>query len=118
MFCERCTLLQRQEDIPYQIDFNFEGRYFELPYFPVFLPNKNLDHVTANTCLFFSLQAINYLLKVSGYAITQAFVRGEILVVAFDKATPLQKLETFEELKRLDNKFTYFLYAIKQDKNK
>lgn len=116
MFCEKCTLLQRQDDMLYQIDFNFEGRYFELPYFPAFLQNKNLDPVHESVCMFFTLKAISYLLSGQGYTVTQAVVKGETLHVSFDKSSSLQKLVFFEDEKRFDNKFTYFLFAIQQKK--
>ena len=40
VFCKNCTTLQRKDDIPYEINFNFEGRKLEVPYYPAFLRNQ------------------------------------------------------------------------------
>lgn len=116
LFCEVCTLLQRADDVPYELDFNFEGRQFVLPYYPAFLENKNLSWVSEDSCVFFSLKAIEFILNIMGYTVTNAVIKEETLAVSFDKATSLEKIRTYEQLKRLDNKYTYFLYAIQQKK--
>lgn len=113
LICRSCTLLQRQEDIPYQIDFNFEGRQFELPYYPYFLIKKEFDFVNGDSCVFFSMRAIEYLLQSSGYKVIDAKIVDNKLYVAFDKLNNLEKIQSFEKRKRLDNQFTYFLLSVK-----
>lgn len=109
IICRNCTLLQRQEDIPYEINFNFEGRQFELDYYPVFLAQKNYDCVNENSCIFFSLKSLTYLVQSCGYKVTDAVVSGDKLVVGFDILNRLERIQVNEQKMRLDNQFTYFL---------
>lgn len=113
VFCKDCTLLQRQEDIPFEINFNFEGRQFELDYYPAFLSKNELDCVTEDSCLFFSLQAIEKLLYDNGFKVTDAQVNENKLHVVFDKLTKFEKIKLLEKKLRLDNQFSFFLWAVK-----
>lgn len=108
--CKKCTLLQRKDDIPFEIKFNFEGRSFILDYYPVFLSKGKLDCVTDDTCVFFSFTAIEYLLNSQGYKIISAQIIGTKLGVSFDRLLPMEKIRLNEERMKLDNFYTYFLW--------
>lgn len=111
VFCKNCTALQRGENIPYEIDFNFSGGVLELDYFPI-----DLSCIKKESVILWNLKSFSHLLKMAGYRVTQASVVEKKLVVTFDKLSPLERIEFFEEIKRFDNKFTYFLIAIRLKK--
>jgi hypothetical protein len=112
LFCKECTLLQRQDDISYEANFNFEERQFELDYYPAFLSKNELDCVTESV-MFFSLKAIERLLNDNGFKLMDADIEGNKLLVSFDKLSKLEKLQSLEKKLRLDNQFSFFLWAVK-----
>lgn len=112
-YCKDCTLLQRAEDIPFELFLNFEGRRFELDYYPAFLEKHDLDCVTDESVVFFSYQAIESLLNRNGYDVVDAAIQGTKLIVTFDRMPRWKRIKFYEQSKKLTNKFTYFLYAIK-----
>jgi len=114
LICKTCTLFQRQEDILYEINFNFGGGQFTLDYYPYFLIKKEYDCVDENSCMFFSLKAISYLLQGAGYKVTDAHLEGNKLNVAFQKLNTLEKIEQYEMRRKLDSQFTYFLLSLKK----
>lgn len=117
LFCKDCTLLQRKDDIPYEANFNFEGRQFDLDYYPAFLSRNDLSGVTKDSVMFFSLKAVDVLLSNSGFKLIDAEVKDNKLHVVFDKLSRLEKLQLLEKKLRLDNQFSYFLLAVKLRKD-
>lgn len=114
--CKDCTLLQRRDDIPYEVFFNFEGRQCNFDYYPVFLAKSQLDCVTKDTCMLFSLRAIEHLLYMQGYKVTNAEIVDSKMYVAFDKLNRLEQLQRYEKKAKLDNYFSYFLWAVQLKK--
>lgn len=114
--CKVCTTLQRKEDILYSIDINFEGRKFELDYYPAFLKNHDTTPMTEDVCIFFSLGSIEYVLNKCGYEVVDAAVVGYKLHVLFEPFTMLKKIRNFEKKQRLNNQYTFFLWAIQLKK--
>lgn len=110
MFCEQCYALQRKDDVPYEVTFDFSQGVLQLSYFPRLLENKDTT-LFETTPIFFSFHAVEYILTHAGYKVTDAKVIGNELLVAFQKALPVEKLRTYEE--KLKSKYTYFLYAVK-----
>lgn len=118
VFCKECTLLQREKDIPCSITLDFTEKMLEVDYYPAFLSKKELDCVSEDSCLFFSLTALEKLLCTAGYKVTDAEVQGNKLFVAFDKLTRLEKLHNIEKKLKLDNQFSFFLWALKTKHDK
>lgn len=117
VFCKECTLLQRQDDIPYEANFNFEGRQFELDYYPAFLSRNDLESIDEDSVMFFSLKAIERLLNDNGFKIIDADIMESKLHIVFDKLSKLEKLRSVEKKLKLDNQFSYFLWAVKLKKD-
>lgn len=114
--CKICTTLQRREDILYQIDFNFEGRRFEVDYYPAFLKSHDTTPMTKDKVFFFSLTSIEYILSQCGYDITEVVLDGYTLHVVFDKVSLLKRIQRAEKRMRLDNQYTFMLWAMQLKK--
>ena len=111
VFCKFCHTLQRKDDTPYQIDFNFEGRQLEVDYYPAFLLNHDTAPLSKG-CVFFSLFSIEYILEKMGYEIIEINLIGYRLYVAFQPLSKLKRLRSKEKKMKLDNQFTFMLWAM------
>jgi hypothetical protein len=116
VFCKICKTLQRKDDMLYEINFDFSTGRVAVPYYPIFLDKHDTEPLTEDRCLYFSLSSIEYLLNACGYEVLQAEVNGYDLLVDFKPLTKLDKIRRFEKRKKLDNQYTFMLWAMQLKK--
>lgn len=112
LICQVCTLLQREQDIKYDLTFDFSTGLISFDYYPYFLNKKEMP-VSENSCMFFSLKAIELLLQKGGHKVINAKLNEGKLEVRFEKLNSLERLRLFEKVKKLSSQFTYFLASVK-----
>ena len=111
-FCKLCCALQQKNDIPFQIDFDLSQGAISVPYYPAFLEKHDTEPLTSDRVLFYSLVTVEHLLYSCGYEVTDAWITGYDLCVTFQPLPQLKRLRKFEQKKRIDNQFTFFLWAV------
>ncbi len=112
VICQLCTLLQRKDDIPYNITFDFSSGGITVDYYPYFLKTK---FPTEEAVIYFSLKSIEVILEQAGYEVVNAQTTDEgKLEVQFQKMNNVDRLRLFEMMKKLNNQFTYFLHRVKK----
>lgn len=117
IFCKDCTLLQRKEEMPYELNFNPEEKQLEVDYYPAFLSENELGCINESSVVLFSLKAIETLLNNNGFKITDVEMEDNKLYVAFAEFSSLEKLHFIEKRLKLNNQYSYFLWAVKLKKN-
>jgi hypothetical protein len=112
VICKLCTLLQRKDDIPYNITFDFSIGILSVDYYPYFLKTQ---FPKEDICLYFSLKSIEVILEQAGYKVvdTQTTDEGK-LNVQFDKLDNVDKLRLYEMMRKLGSQFTYLLYSMRK----
>ncbi len=112
VICQLCTLLQRKDDVPYNITFDFSSGGLAVDYYPYFLKTK---FPKEESVVYFSLKAIEIILQQAGYRVVDCQTTDEgKLEVLFEKMDRVDKLRMYELMKQLSSQFTYFLYSVKK----
>ncbi len=111
VICQTCTLLQRQDNVAYNISFDLTQGIIEVDYYPYFLTIKAFPK---DTIVFFSLKAIEAILEQEGYVVIDATTTNDgKLLVKFDRMNNLDRIRLYEMVKKLSSQFTYFLHSVK-----
>ncbi len=112
VICQVCTLLQRQDNIPYELTFDLSSGVFAVDYFPYFLTIQKFPE--DDRCMYFSLKSIEAILEQEGYQVIDARTTNEgKLEVKFEKMSSLDRIRLYEMVKKLGSQFTYFLHSVK-----
>jgi hypothetical protein len=112
VICQTCTLLQRQDDISYEITFDLSLGNISVDYYPYFL---RTEFSKEEAIVYFSLKAIEVILEQGAYKVTDVQTTDDgKLNVQFERMNNLEKLRLFEMVKKLGSQFTYFLYSVKK----
>ncbi len=112
VICQTCTLLQRRESVPYNVEFDLSSGAIEVDYYPYFLTIKAFPN--DDTVLYYSLKAIEVILEQEGYIVMAALTTKEgKLQVQFEKMSNLDRIRLYEMVKKLGSQFTYFLFDVK-----
>lgn len=113
VICQMCTLLQREDNVPYNIAFDLASGGFSVDYYPYFLLKKNFPK--EDRIIYFSLKAIEAMLEQAGYKVKDAHTTDEGKIeVQIEKLDNLDRLRVFEMMRKLGSQFTYFLYSVKK----
>lgn len=112
VICQTCTLLQKQEEVPYDLTFDLSTGGFVIDYYPYFLTIKAFPK--EDMVFFFSLKAIEVLLEQHGYVVKDAKTTNDgKLEVLFEKMSNVDRIRLYEMVKKLGSQFTYFLHSVK-----
>lgn len=112
VICQLCTLLQKSEDVPFEVTFDFSLGNLSVDYYPFLLEKKKLG--VGDTCMFFSLKSMEVLLQKAGYKVNNARLNGDKLEVFFEKLDTTDRIRLYEKAKKLGSQFTFFLFSVKK----
>ncbi len=112
VICQTCTLLQRKENVLYNLTFDLSRGGIAVDYYPYFLTIKEFPK--DDSVFYFSLKAIEAIVQAQGYIVTAAVTTNDgKLEVAIEKMSNLDRIRLYEIVKKLSSQFTYFLHSVK-----
>ena len=112
VICQACTLLQRKDDVPYNLTFDLSTGGISVNYYPYFLTIKVFPK--EEQVFYFSLKAIEAIVQQQGYLVTAAnTTKDGKLEVVVEKMGNLDRIRFYEIVKKLGSQFTYFLVSVK-----
>lgn len=112
VICQTCTLLQRQDNILYELNFDLASSIITVDYYPYFLLKS---FPKEDKTIYFSLKSVEVILEQVGFKVIDAQTTDDgMLEVRFERMDSVDKLRVFEMMKKLSSQFTYFLYSVKK----